>query len=78
VEYKAIAPLTITPTPAVTIRVLMLFKGLSAPAALAWNSVKPHLSEGPGIWKEVIGGSSNLMGNYNHFRALELAAMEVY
>jgi hypothetical protein len=77
-EYEAAAPLSISPSPDTTIRVMMLFKGIpNTQAAVEWDSRKPSFIQGPAIWKDRVGPGTNL-GDVNDFiSAVELGAMEV-
>jgi hypothetical protein len=57
----------------------MLFRGLTAQDAVAWESVKPKLNEGSIIWRSIIlGASTNQYFAGEYFRVLELGGMEVY
>jgi hypothetical protein len=82
-ECEAAAPLSISPVPDITIRVLMLFKGLSASVALAWDSVQPSFGQGPGIWKDRIGVKLKMMDGRRYpyekyLCVIELGGMEVH
>jgi hypothetical protein len=74
-EYEAAAPLSISPSPKAVVRVLMLFKGLDAQAAVQWDSPTPSLSQGSSIWTTIVGPGTTTI--YCPFYVVELAGMEV-
>jgi hypothetical protein len=75
--YETATVLTVTPAAEATLRIFMLFKGLSAEDAVVWEYVKPMLGEGTSIWNDLVGSCPNLIGDYHRFRVMELGGMEV-
>jgi hypothetical protein len=76
-EHEAAAPLSISPTPEITIRVLVLFKGLNAPAAGIWGMVGPTVGKGDAIWKDIVKPGTNLSEVQYPFSVIELGGMVV-
>jgi hypothetical protein len=75
-ECEAAAPLSISCSPDLVIRVLMLFKGLDAQVAVGWDSPAPSFSQGAGIWKAIVASGTPSITEYS-FTVFELAGMEV-
>jgi hypothetical protein len=76
-EYEAAAPLSVSPTPDITIRVLVLFKGLNAQAAGIWDMVGPTFATPSSIWKGIVNPGTNLTDESYPFSVTELGGMEV-
>lgn len=74
-SFSAAAPLNITPTPDVVIRVFMLFQGVQTENLHFWES---RMQIEDVNWKHVLNVSSpELMHDKDIFRVLEWGGMEV-
>ncbi|KAG8770763.1 hypothetical protein FRC12_004070 [Ceratobasidium sp. 428] len=76
-EYEASAPMSITPTPDVTTRVFMLFKGVEADNLEAWASAQGKATEHPSMWRDIVGVSVKKALDTSLFRVLEWGGMEI-
>ncbi|KAG8741068.1 hypothetical protein FRC10_003408, partial [Ceratobasidium sp. 414] len=75
-EYEAAAPLSITPTPDVTTRVFMLFRGVDENDLEAWADAVTKAVEDPSVWRDVVGVEIEKAGDTGLFRVLEWGGME--
>ncbi|KAJ7097361.1 hypothetical protein C8R44DRAFT_643573, partial [Mycena epipterygia] len=75
--YETAAPLDIMPAPDVITRVFMLFKGVSADAAVgAWGASRPAKDD-PVRWRNVVGVDADRAADTALLRVLEWGGMEV-
>ncbi|QRV96132.1 ubiquitin family protein [Ceratobasidium sp. AG-Ba] len=72
-EYEAAAPMRVTPSPDVTTRVFMLFRGVDEPNIGAWGDVVKDVGE----WKNIVGVDVQKVTDTSIFRVLEWGGMEV-
>ncbi|KAG8703999.1 hypothetical protein FRC08_002519 [Ceratobasidium sp. 394] len=77
VEYEAAAPFSVTPTPDVTTRVFMLFRGVEEDELEAWADATAKANEDPSLWREIVGVDVEKARNSELFRVLEWGGMEV-
>ncbi|KAG9096412.1 hypothetical protein FRC07_010938, partial [Ceratobasidium sp. 392] len=73
-EYEAAAPLNVTPTPDVTTRVFMLFRGIEEYELDAWSNAG---LKGPDVWRDVVGVDVQKATDSHLFRVLEWGGMGV-
>jgi hypothetical protein len=76
-DYETTAPLSISPSPEVVIRVFMLFKGITRDAVVEWNSTTPSFYQGPEIWAAIVCPGTYLPRNSKTFSVVELGGLEV-
>ncbi|QRV81695.1 ubiquitin family protein [Ceratobasidium sp. AG-Ba] len=72
-EYEAAAPMRVTPSPDVTTRVFMLFRGVEEAELTLWEGS----AKGAHEWKDVVGVDIQKASDKNMFRVLEWGGMEV-
>ncbi|QRV96131.1 ubiquitin family protein [Ceratobasidium sp. AG-Ba] len=72
-EYEAAAPMRVTPSPDVTTRVFMLFRGVEEEELALWEGSPKGVHE----WKDVVGVDVQKASDKNMFRVLEWGGMEV-
>ncbi|QRV96146.1 ubiquitin family protein [Ceratobasidium sp. AG-Ba] len=73
IEYEAAALMRISPSPDVTTRVFMLFRGVEDSDVDQWGSAVKDVNE----WKDIVGVDMEKAMDTNNFRALEWGGMEV-
>ncbi|QRW10468.1 ubiquitin family protein [Ceratobasidium sp. AG-Ba] len=73
IEYEAAAPMRITPSPDVAIRIFMLFRGVEDSDVDQWGSAVKDVSE----WKDIVGVDMEKATDTNNFRALKWGGMEI-
>ncbi|QRV96133.1 ubiquitin family protein [Ceratobasidium sp. AG-Ba] len=71
-EYEAAAPMDVTPSPDVTTRVFMLFRGVEESNIDAWRGAVKDVCE----WKSIVGVDAQKATDINTFRVLEWGGME--
>ncbi|KAG8704596.1 hypothetical protein FRC09_003441 [Ceratobasidium sp. 395] len=76
-EYEASAPMSVAPTPDVTTRVFMLFKGVEADNLEAWASAQSKATEHPSVWRDIVGVNVEKAQDASLFRVLEWGGMEI-
>ncbi|KAG9118264.1 hypothetical protein FRC07_007306 [Ceratobasidium sp. 392] len=77
VEYEAAAPMSITPAPAVTTRVFMLFQGLQESELELWADAAVRANEDPSMWRAVVGVNFEKSRDAKLFRVLKWGGMEL-
>ncbi|KAG9122326.1 hypothetical protein FRC07_001361 [Ceratobasidium sp. 392] len=80
VECKETASLSVSLPTDLIARVLVLYKGLDAVSAEAWNNTGPSAAQGAIIWKEICGTTSVYLtnnSNYLQLGVIEISWMEV-
>ena len=76
-EYEQAARLTVTPTPDVTTRVFMIFRGVRADKLSEWTSAIERASMDVASWRDVVGVNVDAAHDTSLFRVLEWGGMEV-
>ncbi|KAG8723739.1 hypothetical protein FRC09_001946 [Ceratobasidium sp. 395] len=76
-EYEASAPMSVTPTPDVTTRVFMLFKGVEEVSLEAWAPAQGKATEHPSMWCDIVGVNVEKAQDTSLFRVLEWGGMEI-
>ncbi|QRV96134.1 ubiquitin family protein [Ceratobasidium sp. AG-Ba] len=72
-QYESAAPMRVTPSPDVTTRVFMLFRGIEESNLDLWGGAV----KGVGEWKDIVGVNVQKATDTNIFRVLEWGGMEV-
>lgn len=76
--YEKAAPLEVTPTPDVVVRIFMLFKGLKeADVDTHWSAAAAKADLGPSHWKGTVGLYGQSLTDDSLFRILEWGGMEI-
>jgi hypothetical protein len=76
-DYEAASPLSTSPSPDITIRMFMLFRGLTTRAAVQWDIIKPSFNQGSGIWVNIVCPGTSLTNKSLPLSVVELGGMEV-
>ena len=74
--YEQIAPLSISPSPDVLTRVVMLYQGVSEANVAAWGGARERAQLGPAHWKNVIEFDERAE-DQSLYRALEWQVIHV-
>ena len=68
----------VSPSPDVTARVFMLFRGLKEDEAMHWRAAAAETArEDPSLWRGVVGVDAKSLADTNLFRVVEWGGMEV-
>lgn len=77
-SYEQAAPMTISPSPDIIVRVFMIFKGVKADELHAWTEARDRVQETVGRWRAVVGlPDDDQLQDKSLFRVLEWGGMEV-
>ncbi|EFI26609.1 ubiquitin family protein [Coprinopsis cinerea okayama7 len=75
--YEKAAPLRVTPSPDVVLRIFMLFKGVQESQLGEWTNARTRQNEDVSRWRSVVGADVDLATNFDLFRVIEWGGMEV-
>lgn len=76
-SYERAAPLDISPAPAVSTRVFMLFKGVCEENLDLWQEAQARADDDVAMWRDVVGVDIEKASDEKLFRVLEWGGMEV-
>lgn len=77
-SYEQAAPMNISPSPDVVVRVFMIYKGLQAVHVPAWSEAQARVAEDVERWRSIVGlPEDDLLQDKSLFRVLEWGGMEV-